>query len=151
MAAFYSPERFRFLFRQDRGTIDAATWRRSAGLLAGLFALAFASEWLTNRAGKAVGIGVTAIFLVVSMLIAACYYFVSAKRFRDRGRSPLLALALPGILFLDASLHYMQPPQGGYYPLWLAQGGDLVMAGVIVWNIVELGFLDAPGPEPGRE
>ena len=83
MGERFSSERFRFLFRQDRGTIDASTWRSAAAVLAMLFVLAAAGEWLANRSGKAIGIGVTAIFILAAMLIAACWYFLSVKRFRD--------------------------------------------------------------------
>lgn len=148
MAERFSAERFRFLFRQDRGTIDASTWRSTAAMLAVLFVLAAAAEWVANGFGTAIGIGVTAIFILVAMLIAACWYFLSAKRFRDRGRPPVLALVLPVVLLLVGALHFLQPRGGGYYPLWFATLGDIVLTGVVVWTIVELGFLETHRSEP---
>lgn len=146
MAQPISAERFRFLFRQDRGTIDAATWRPAAAGLGAIFAVCVAVEWLANRSNKTIGIGATAIFILFVMVIAAAYYFLGAKRFRDRGRPPLLALILPIALLLDASLHFLQPVSGGYFPLWFATTGDIVLAGILVWNVVELGFLGQGKP-----
>ena len=143
MAAFLSPAGFRFLFRQDQGSVDRATWRLGFGVLVGVWLLFIAAEWLANRGGDLAKVGVTGLFVLATMLVGVCYYFLSAKRFADRARPRALALILPAAGLAAAALTFMQPSGGGTFPLWLTGVADLGLVGIAVWNVVELGFLPA--------
>jgi uncharacterized membrane protein YhaH (DUF805 family) len=145
MAGFLSANGFRFLFRQDRGTIDRSTWRSGACVLLAVWCLFILAEWLANRTGNLAKVGVTGLFVLATMLVAVCYYFLSAKRFTDRGRPKELALVLPAFGLADAALNFMQPREGGTFPLWLTSVADAVLVGIVIWNAVELGFLPARG------
>ncbi|MBV9220446.1 MAG: hypothetical protein JO163_10500 [Methylobacteriaceae bacterium] len=148
MAGQVSPANFRFLFRQDRGTIDRSTWAAGTLILIGAFAVLLVTQAALNRTGYLAKVGLTGLFVMATMLLATCYYFLSAKRFRDRGRPAVLALALPAVGFVDAALHFLQPPTGGIFPLWLATLADVVLAAVTLWNLVELGFMPGEVPAP---
>jgi hypothetical protein len=141
MALPISSERFRFLFRQERGTIDARTWIGGTLALAATWLVLYLADFAADHAGGITKIGVSSLFVLATMLVAACYYFLSAKRFADRGRPRSLAIILPATGFIAAALHYLQPAQGGTFPLWLAFVADAVLAAVAIWNIVELGFM----------
>lgn len=140
MAFPISSERFRFLFRQERGTIDQRTWARGTSALVLTWLVAYLANFAADRAGGITKIGVTSLFVIATMLVAASYYFLSAKRFADRGRPRMLALILPVTGFAAAALTFMQPPSGGTFPLWFAMAADAALVLVAAWNIIELGF-----------
>ena len=144
--ALFSAEYLHFLFREDRGAIDRPTWAAAAAGLAALWILLVLGEMSLNRAGAPARVGVVAIFVIASVLLAVCYYFVSAKRLRDLGRPPALALLLPAVGFIDAVLRAIQPAEGGTAGRWIVLAADLALAAVAIWNIVELGFM--PGRAP---
>jgi uncharacterized membrane protein YhaH (DUF805 family) len=141
MASEPSAGRFRFLFRQDAGSIGRQTWALGAASLVVAWLVLVLAERAVARFGASAKVGIAGLFVIATMLLAACYYFLSAKRFRDRGRPVALALVLPAMGFVDAALHFLQPRTGGTFPLWFATLADIALAGVAVWNIVELGFL----------
>jgi uncharacterized membrane protein YhaH (DUF805 family) len=146
MAGHSSGGRFRFLFRQDAGLIDRATWARGAVALVAAGLVLLLAETAIGRVGESAKVGIAGLFVIATMLLAASYYFLSAKRFRDRGRPAALALVLPALGLVDAALHFLQPETGGTFPLWFATAADVALAAAAIWNIVELGFL--PGRSP---
>jgi uncharacterized membrane protein YhaH (DUF805 family) len=141
MALPISSERFRFLFRQERGTIDERTWLGGTVALAATWLLIYLANLAADHAGGITKVGVTSLFVLATMVVAACYYFLSAKRFADRGRPRALAIVLPATGFVAAALSFMQPAQGGTFPLWLAYVADAALVAVAIWNIIELGFM----------
>ena len=146
-------ERFRFLYRQGEGVIDRREW-----LLASwpplAIALAMTIVWLVIAPRQArdlsreslVDLSVVATFayLVVYafalLLCAVAEYFVSAKRFADRGRPPTLAGLAPFSLFLAAAANWYQPRSEGAMAPWLTCAFDAAALAVVVWTIAELGF-----------
>ena len=71
-------------------------------------------------------------------------YFVSAKRFADRGKPPALAGLAPFSLLLAGAAHWYQPRSEGTMPAGLAYAFDAVAIAIVAWNVIELGF----GGEP---
>ena len=67
-------------------------------------------------------------------------YFVSAKRFDDLGKPPALAGLAPFALLVAGAAAWFQPRSEGAMPAWGVWPFYALAAGVIVWNIVELGF-----------
>src|SRR6266404_5375890 len=111
-----SAARFRFLFRQESGTVDPHTWICGTGALAAAWLLSFLANLIADHAGGITRIGISSLFVIATMLVAACYYFLSAKRFADRGRPRTLAIVLPAAGFVAATLSFMQPANGGLFP-----------------------------------
>jgi uncharacterized membrane protein YhaH (DUF805 family) len=153
-------ERFRFLYRQGEGTIDRrqfwlASWPPVA-IAAGLTLL-----WLVvaprqardlSREGLidwsiAATYAYLMIYVFVLFLCAIAEYFVSAKRFADRGRPQALAGLAPFAIFLAGAANWYQPRSEGVMPDWTAFLFDAAALAIAVWTIAELGFMAGkPGP-----
>lgn len=147
---------FRFLYRQTEGVIDRATWAR-ASLPPVAIALALtAIAWLIapdkprDLASEAFidprVIATHIYFLAYAFALLLCTvaeYFVSAKRFADRGKPAALAGLAPFALLLAGAANWYQPRSEGWMPAELTYVFDLVAIGVVAWNVIELGF--APG------
>jgi uncharacterized membrane protein YhaH (DUF805 family) len=82
------------------------------------------------------------------LLIAICHYNLSAKRWRDRGwRFPgALAGLLPLAALASGAAHWLQPRVAEDIPFWYVVGADAVLAAIVVWNAVELGFFESRKP-----
>jgi uncharacterized membrane protein YhaH (DUF805 family) len=151
-------ERFRFLYRQGEGVLDARQWRRASWPPVAI-GLAFTLVWLIVMPRQARDlahedlidwrVAATYLYLLVYVfaliLCAIAEYFVCAKRFADRGRPPALAGLAPFALFLAAAAHWYQPRSEATMPLWLAVAFDGLALAALIWTIAELGF-DAPPP-----
>ena len=144
---------FRFLYRQGEGVIGPTAWARaSAPPVAIAFALTLIA-WaiapdrprdLASQDFADVTIVATHVYFLayafVLILCAVAEYFVSAKRFADRGKQAALAGLAPFALLLAAAANWYQPRSEGTMPEALAWVFDAVAVGVVVWNVVELGF-----------
>jgi hypothetical protein len=80
------------------------------------------------------------IFTLAVFLCAAAQYFVSAKRFADRGMPPSLAGIAPLSVLLAAAAHWYQPRSEGLAPAWTPLAFDALAVVAILWTIAELGF-----------
>jgi uncharacterized membrane protein YhaH (DUF805 family) len=137
-------ERFRFLYRQGEGTINRTEfWQASWPPMAVAGALMLSLFLIAQRAPNdalADGIRVAAAFAYLMFCLFALFlcvisqYFVSAKRFADRGKPPALAGLAPFASFLASNAHW-------YLPVWATQMLDAAAAVIAVWTIVELGFM----------
>jgi uncharacterized membrane protein YhaH (DUF805 family) len=146
-------DRFRFLYRQTEGVIDRATWARaSVGPLGVAFVLTIIAWLVAPNQPRDLG---SQAFFSVGMVLAHAYlifygfalfvcavaeYFVSAKRFRDRGRPAELAGLAPFALLVTGAAHWFQPRSEGAMPEWATTAFDVVALGIIVWTIAELAF-----------
>jgi hypothetical protein len=149
-------ERFRFLYRQAEGVVDRRAWARASAPPAGI-ALVMTAIWLAiapngprDLAREAfidpIVVATHVYFLVYSFALILCAvaeYFVSAKRFADRGKPPALAGLAPFSLLLAGAAHWFQPRSEGAMPEGLAYAFDAVALAIIAWNVIELGFGDS--------
>ncbi len=144
---------FRFLYREDRGRISRSVWWRGVLPLAVLVGLGTAG-WIAVRPyavhdlktqpfidGATVGAYLyLALYAFGLILGSVCYYNVSAKRFRDRGRPGRWAAALPLAAFLTGALIWFIPQSFGDVPDWVGRVAEVALLVVVVWNIVDLGL-----------
>jgi hypothetical protein len=150
---------FRFLYRQSEGVIDRATWARASAVPVGA-ALAMTAIWLViapsaprdlaHQAFIEMSVVARHLYFIVYafalILCAVAEYFVSAKRFADRGWPQEFAGLLPFSLLLAGAANWYQPRSEGGMPAALLYLFDAVAIGILVWNVVELGF----GPSRAR-
>ena len=153
MAAASEESNFRFLYRQSEGVIGPASWARASlppvaiALALTWLALVIAPERPRDLGAQAfidVGIVATHVYFLAYafalILCAVAEYFVSAKRFADRGKSPALAGLAPFALLLAGAANWYQPHSEGAMPEALTWVFDAVALGIITWNVIELGF-----------
>ncbi len=152
---------FRFLFRQDQGRIDIGTWWKGTAGLAAMLAL-LTGVWLYLSPSAHRDLGSTPFlawwtlaayvyllfYAFVVLLIAVCYTNLSAKRWRDRGRPAAFAGLLPLAALVGGAAHWLQPRVAEFISSWYVLAADLLLSGVVVWTVVELGF-DRPRPKGG--
>ncbi len=144
---------WRFLFREEGGTIDAATWRRGFLALAApmlvmtliWFALLpYANRDLDERQlFDPMALVVYAYLLVYAaaiFLAAVSFYFLSSKRWRDLGK-PASFAGLPLLAGLVAgSAAWLQPRVSEDMPWAIVGGFDVVLLAVVVWHAGALGL-----------
>jgi uncharacterized membrane protein YhaH (DUF805 family) len=144
---------FRFLYRQSEGVIGPAAWARASAPPVGLALALTLVAWaiapdrprdLASQDFADVAIVATHVYFLAYafalILCAVAEYFVSAKRFADRGKPAALAGLAPFALLLAAAANWYQPRSEGSMPAALTWLFDAVAVGVVVWNVVELGF-----------
>ena len=151
-------QRFRFLFREDAGEIDRATWSKHAGAMAGLV-FAFTLPWLWARghivhdlakdplfAPQILAAYVYAIVYGFALiLVGVSYMNLSTKRFRAlRWPNPSgLASLVPLIAFFTGALRLaplLSPTIAELAPTWAVWGMEAVFLGVAGWTAWELGM-----------
>ncbi len=147
------PSRFRFLYRQTEGTIDASTWARaSAPVIAIVLALTLVAWWIAPSQPRDLAsqgfatpaiVATHAYFIAYAFALLICAvaeYFVSAKRFNDLGRPAALAGLAPFALLLAGAAHWFQPRSEGAMPEALTYVFDAVALAALAWSAFELGF-----------
>jgi hypothetical protein len=145
---------FRFLYRESEGVIGPALWARASALPVGVALLMTLIAWaVAPRVPRDLGtqpffsftiFAVHAYLMIYSfalIFLAVMQYFVSAKRFTDLGRSPGWAGLAPLCLLVAGAANWFQPRSEGAMPIWAVYPFDALALGVVIWNIVELGFL----------
>ena len=113
--------RARFLFREEAGTIEAATWRFHAAWLAALAAVLTLVWWalrpyahhdLATQAFLAPMTIVAYAYLIAYafalILLAICYVMLTMKRFRALGAPAGLAGLVPLLALFAASAHFLR-------------------------------------------
>jgi uncharacterized membrane protein YhaH (DUF805 family) len=156
MAGILSAQNFRFLFREDKGNINRYTWWVATAALAAVLAIvgllaaaliltagnvsanaATAQESITLLSILTQGVYLTAIFHILIILVFVCYYFVSAKRYNDLGKSPKLGLILPAALYLLIVSPILVDQVLPVFGRWIMA---VLFAAVALWQVYELGF-----------
>ena len=145
--------RLEFLYRQSEGAIGRREWAL-ASLAPTAILVVTTLIWLAikpdaprdlSRQGL-FDLGVFAafvylpIFTFAVILAAVMQYFVSAKRFADRGEPPALAGLAPLSLLVAGAAHWYQPRSEGYAPAWVPILFDVVAAAAVLWSVWDLGF-----------
>jgi uncharacterized membrane protein YhaH (DUF805 family) len=147
--------RIRFLYREEQGRIDRATWLRGAGALIAVLA-PLTLVWLALEPYTTHDLAKTPFFAAetiaayayiifysfVVLLIAISFVNLSAKRFRDRGRTAPLGFAslAPLAALLAGALHFVQPRLPEVFARWHVWGADIALLGVVAWTVYELGY-----------
>jgi uncharacterized membrane protein YhaH (DUF805 family) len=144
----------RFLFRTDQGLIGQKTWWIGSLWLGAIFALLstislLLSPYTRHDLAKTPLLDwhVIAAYLYLTfyifalILIAICFYNLSAKRWRDRGKPSALAGLLPFFALLSGAVHWLYPQLGDEIPIWSVIATDAVFVALLLWTIVELGVL----------
>jgi len=90
------------------------------------------------------------IYVFVLFLCAIAEYFVSAKRFADRGRPQALAGLAPFAIFLAGAANWYQPRSEGTMPDWATYIFDAAAVAIVIWTIVELGFIAGEAQAPKK-
>ncbi len=143
-----------FLFRTDQGRIDRKTWARGGlrlgALLAVLTAVGFllvpymrhdlANMPLLDWRVIAAYVYLT-LYIFALVLIAICFYNLSAKRWRDRARPAALAGLVPFFALLASAAHWLYPQMDNEVAIWSVVAIDLLFILLLIWTVVELGIL----------
>jgi uncharacterized membrane protein YhaH (DUF805 family) len=151
MAGILSAQNFRFLFREDKGSIDRRTWWVAMAALAIAWIivalLSAAVTLLAEYAGQETvsvlaaltrGVYLSAVFNILIILVYVCYYYVSAKRYNDLGLSPVRALILPAAIYVLTLSPSLTDPILPVYGRWIMQ---VLFLGVAAWQVYVLGFV----------
>jgi hypothetical protein len=144
---------FRFLYREAEGSIGPGLWARASLAPVGVALALTWLAWGVSPGPRDLGaqpfislsiVAVHAYLLVYGfalIFLAVAQYFVSAKRFNDLGKTPALAGLAPFALLVAGAAAWYQPRSEGSMPGWAVWPFYAAAAGVIVWNIAELGFV----------
>ena len=154
MAGLLGGNSFRFLFQQDEGTIDCPTWWRGVMVLAlplgvatlvwraiaGTAMAPMANNLPQADAGTAFAHGYLLGYAALILLVAICYYNLSAKRLRARSMAAAMASFLPLAALLAGAMHWMAPRVGDALPVWTLPATDAVVLAIAAWNAFEMGI-----------
>ncbi len=142
---------WRFLYREAEGRIGRGQWARASLLLLGVAVAMTAIAVVVAPGPRDLGsqpffsveiVAVHAYLIVYGfalLLLAVAQYFVSAKRFNDIGMSPGWAGLAPFSLLLAGAAFWFQPRSEGMMPAWAVYPFFGFAAGVIIWNVLQLG------------
>jgi uncharacterized membrane protein YhaH (DUF805 family) len=144
---------FRFLYREAEGRIGRGLWARASALPVGIalaltaiaVAIAPGPRDLSSQPFFSFSILAVHAYLVfygfALILLAVAQYFVSAKRFNDLGMSAAWAGVAPFSLLLAGAATWFQPRSEGLMPAWNLYFFYAFAGAVIIWNIIQLGFM----------
>ena len=147
--------RFHFLFRNDKGRIGRSEWWKGMAAIAVPLALMAGGDLALSNALRSAGsrplqsgeplasyVYQLAFGLAV-LLGAVCFYNLSAKRFCDRNYPPSLAGLAPFALLVAGAARLFLPDLNAQKFVYISIGCDVLAALVVIWSLVELGFLRA--------
>jgi heme/copper-type cytochrome/quinol oxidase subunit 4 len=153
MAESSRAARFRFLYRESEGFVGGREWARASvgpvgiALILTLVAFAVAPDAPRDLAREAfidpLVVARHAYLIVYAFALILCAvaeYFVSAKRFADRGKPPALAGLAPFALLIAGAAYWYQPRSEGTMPAGLATVFAAFAVAIVAWNVIELGF-----------
>ena len=145
--------RFRFLYRESEGFVDGREWALASvgpvgiALLLTIVAFAVAPNAPRDLAREAFIEPLTVarhayliVYAFALILCAVAEYFLSAKRFADRGRPPALAGLAPFSLLIAGAAYWYQPRSEGTTPEAVVYLFAALAVAIIAWNVIELGF-----------
>ena len=155
MAAVFSREGLRFLYRSEEGRIGRSLWWLGLAPLASVLTamtfvwlalLPYAGRGLDERAFLDPLTGAAYVFLTLYafaiLLASVCFVLLSMKRLRARARPIGLAGLPPLAALLTGAAHWLEPQMGGAFPLWTVYACDGALALVLVWAILDMGVLE---------
>jgi len=153
MAESQRAARFRFLYRDSEGFVGGREWALASvgpvgiAMASTAIALAIAPDAPRDLAREAFIDPLTVarhayliVYAFALILCAVAEYFVSAKRFADRGKPPALAGLAPFSLLIAAAAYWYQPRSEGTMPEGLVYLFAALAVAIVAWNGIELGF-----------
>jgi hypothetical protein len=153
-----APSRFYFLFRTDKGVIDAPTWLRGTIVIVlinavltalWLLMLPYANRGLDERALldlSTLGIYVYLfIYAEIVILSAVSFYNLTAKRFRACALPAALAGLIPFIALVTGAYHWLQPRVSDVIPAWSTMILDVILIACCLWTLIMLTRKESQG------
>jgi len=150
-----------FLFRRDEGRIDRDVWWYGSAWLGGIFAVLtvigfllapYAKHDLSTTPLFTWPIFISYLYLIVYIfaviLISICHYNLSAKRWRDRGKPSAFAGLVSFFALVAGAAHWLHPQMEETVPMWMVIAADIGFMALLIWMIVELGFLPSKASDP---
>lgn len=163
MAGLLGAHSARFLFRDDKGSIDRASWWRAMAVLVlalavmGALVMALddflpktpeAAEALVNRAAEThnsflsvpyyASLFVIDVSYVLMILISVCIYFVGAKRCNDLGKPAQMALILPAAVYVQIFSPIISDQLLPVYGRWIVSA---IVFAIVIWQVYLLGLV----------
>lgn len=139
-----------FLYRQDQGEIDAATWRRGAAPLLLIIVVAtilwrllapYARHDLDTdvffRPVTILAYAYLVVFSFAVILTAISFVNLTAKRLRAQRRPPMLGSLLPLAMLVAGAAHWLHPRVGDEVPLWSVVALDTLVVVIAGWIVAE--------------
>lgn len=155
MAAVFSREGLRFLYRSEDGEIGRRLWWLGLVPLASLMTamtfvwlalLPYAGRGLDERAFLDPLTAAAYVFLTLYafaiLLTSVCFVLLSMKRLRARGRPVGLAGLPPLAALLTGAAHWLEPQMSGAFPLRAVYACDATLVLILVWAILDMGVLE---------
>jgi uncharacterized membrane protein YhaH (DUF805 family) len=143
-----------FLYRTDQGRIGAGGWWKGVVPLGVIFIVLTVGAALSKPFMKhdlatspffswpvLAAYVYIIVYVFALILVTICFYNLSAKRWRDRGKPSALAGLLPFIALLSGAAHWLYPQMNGEVPAWSLVAIDAAFVIVLIWSVVELGLL----------
>jgi uncharacterized membrane protein YhaH (DUF805 family) len=152
MAHLLSRASFRFLYREDEGTLGrAAWWTAIAPPTLTLFVMT--AIWLAIMPAGARDLArdgffdarsvatyaYLLVFAFATLIGFVMIYNVTAKRLRDRGRPPALAGLLPFALFFAGAMRWLAGRAEGAITPAMLSALDVAALAVVIWTLIECG------------
>jgi hypothetical protein len=155
MAAIFSREGLRFLYRSEDGEIGRGLWWLGLAPLVSAIAvmtfvwlalLPYAGRGLDERAFLDPLTAAAYLFLTLYafaiLLASVCFVLLSMKRLRARARPVGLAGLPPLAALLAGAAHWLEPQTGGAVPLWAVYACDAALLASLVWAVLDMGVLE---------
>ena len=144
---------FRFLFRQDQGVVSRQIWwAGTLGITLFQFILTDVLWLLSGGAYRTLEntpfFNIFTLFFFVYLMLymfailvsLVSQYFISAKRFRDRGLPSECAGLLPLSFLISGAVNWIVPRFPDLFANWISMAFDIGTFAILVWNIWELGI-----------
>ena len=144
---------FRFLFRQDQGVISRQIWwAGTLGITLFQFILTDVLWFLSGGAYRTlqntplfniftfVFFSYLMVYMFAILISLVSQYFLSAKRFRDRGLAAGWAGLLPLSFLIQGAVHWIVPRYPELLGTWVSTAFDIGVIAIIIWNVWELGI-----------
>ncbi|QLP97152.1 MAG: DUF805 domain-containing protein [Rhodoblastus sp.] len=145
-------ERFTFLYRQDEGRVDRATfWRAALPVLAMLGAMTAIWLAIMPQGGRdltrdaffdgkvAATYAYLLAFTLAALIGSAMLYFLAAKRLRDAGRPSWLA-GLPFLALFGDGAFIGRPRADGAIGPGALFAADVAAIAAVVWAVIDMGL-----------
>lgn len=158
MPHLLSRANFRFLYREDEGTLGRAAWWVAVAPPA-LTLIVMTLVWLAVMppgardpardgffdARSVATYAYLLVFAFATLIGFIMIYFVTAKRLRDRGKPPALAGLLPFALFFAGAMRWLAARSEGAITPPMLWALDVAALAAVIWTLIECGLKQGRG------